>query len=168
MDAEGTQVRHHGRRLDHPVYHEPLDHVADHPGRDDGQGKGDEGVYMVEGVEPVGGEGAYHDQLAMEDIDDIHDAEYERESARIGGVHTSHEKARDKGLNEESHQVTFSPSTVSRGRAPAFPPLLSGRRWSVFHSAPARLWEGARGWRRPRRILSSRSTSWNPSCAVPP
>ena len=136
VDAEGTKIGDHGRRLYHPVDEHPLDEVTDDADQTIDTGSARNGSMLIEGEHPVGGKGTDHDQLAMEDVDDVHHAEYERETARIRRVDTSHEQARDKGLKEQSHENYFLSFQALAGYITGFSAASLGKPWSAFRPAP--------------------------------
>jgi len=53
VDTKRTEVRHHGRRLNHPVDQEPLYHVANERSGKNGEREREKGIYMIKGKEPI-------------------------------------------------------------------------------------------------------------------
>ena len=99
-DAEGDEEREQERLAERAVQHEVLEQPAERPEERERDRQREERIEVIEGEEPVRGERAEHDELAVGRVQDAADAEDEGESDRRRRVHPALEDAVDERLDE--------------------------------------------------------------------
>jgi hypothetical protein len=80
LQAERQEERREERRADHLVDEHPLDREPQAEEQDHRNGNREERIHLPELVHPVRQVGADHDEGAVRQVDDVHDAPDEREA----------------------------------------------------------------------------------------